>query len=284
MALPKLSSFFKRAAKPAAPAKAVRPSPAADPLADDNGPVQQARQRARRRLIGAVVLLAIGVIGFPLLFETQPRPLPADLPLEIAQRDGGLVRQVPAQAAPSPAAEATPSAAATPAPAAPMEAAPASVPGATPLPPSTTPSGAVVEPPRPEPARTEPAQAAPAVPKPEPRPEAKPDTRAAEAERARALLEGRSAAPPAPGAATAGSEQAAGRFVVQVGAYTDAGTLRDVRSKVEKIGLKTYTQVIETEAGRRTRVRVGPFDTRQEADATSAKLKAAGLPGHVLGL
>jgi DedD protein len=31
--------------------------------------------------------------------------------------------------------------------------------------------------------------------------------------------------------------------VVQVGAYTDATTLRDARQKVEKLGLKTYTQV-----------------------------------------
>lgn len=281
MALPKLSSFFKRTAKPAAPAKAARPAPAVDPLADDNGPVQQARQRARRRLIGAVVLLAIGVVGFPLLFETQPRPLPADLPLEIAQRDGGVVRQVPAQAAPSPAPEtAPPPAAATPAPATPAEAAP---PAATPTPITA------VEPPRTEPARTEPAQAAPPAPeiKPVPRPEPRPDTRAADAERARALLEGRDSRegrPTASPAANTGGEQAPGRFVVQVGAYTDAGTLREVRSKVEKIGLKTYTQVIDTDAGKRTRVRVGPFDTRQEADATSAKLKAAGLPGHVLGL
>ena len=45
--------------------------------------VQQARTRARQRLIGAVVLLAIGIIGFPLVFETQPRPIPVDVPIEI---------------------------------------------------------------------------------------------------------------------------------------------------------------------------------------------------------
>lgn len=77
---------------------------------------------------------------------------------------------------------------------------------------------------------------------------------------------------------------AEGRYVVQVGAYADAATLRDTRNKVEKLGLKTYTQVIEGDAGRRTRVRVGPFGTRAEAQAAAAKLKAAGLPANLLTL
>jgi DedD protein len=76
----------------------------------------------------------------------------------------------------------------------------------------------------------------------------------------------------------------ASRFVVQVGAYADAGKLRDARSKVEQLGLKTYTQVVESESGSRTRVRVGPFSSRPEADAAAAKLKRAGLPTAVLTL
>src|SRR5471030_183458 len=49
--------------------------------------VQEARTRARQRLIGAIVLLVIGVIGFPLVFETQPRPIPVDIPIEIPKKD-----------------------------------------------------------------------------------------------------------------------------------------------------------------------------------------------------
>ena len=51
-------------------------------------PVQAARTRARRRLIGAAVLLGVGVVGFPLLFETQPRPIPVDIPIEIPKKEG----------------------------------------------------------------------------------------------------------------------------------------------------------------------------------------------------
>ena len=74
------------------------------------------------------------------------------------------------------------------------------------------------------------------------------------------------------------------RFVVQVGAYTDAATLREARQKVEKLGLKTYTQVVETEGGARTRVRVGPFETREEAEKAAARIKAGGLAANILSL
>ena len=45
------------------------------------------RRRARHRLIGAAVLLILGVVGFPLLFDTQPRPIPVDIPIAIPDRD-----------------------------------------------------------------------------------------------------------------------------------------------------------------------------------------------------
>ena len=41
--------------------------------------VEATRVRARRRLIGMVVLVGAGIIGFPWLFETQPRPMSQDV-------------------------------------------------------------------------------------------------------------------------------------------------------------------------------------------------------------
>ncbi|HEY9239040.1 MAG TPA: SPOR domain-containing protein, partial [Burkholderiaceae bacterium] len=76
----------------------------------------------------------------------------------------------------------------------------------------------------------------------------------------------------------------AGRFVLQVGAFADAAAARETRSKVEKLGLKTYTQVASTPAGNRIRVRVGPFATREDADKALAKAKGAGLSAVVLTL
>ena len=77
---------------------------------------------------------------------------------------------------------------------------------------------------------------------------------------------------------------AAGRFVVQVGAFTAAAAVREARAKADKLGFKTYTQAVDTSTGTRTRVRMGPFDSREEADAALRKAKAAGLDGVVLTL
>ena len=71
---------------------------------------------------------------------------------------------------------------------------------------------------------------------------------------------------------------------MQVGAYSDANALREARAKVEKLGLKTYTQLIATEAGSRTRVRVGPFTTREEAERAASRLRGGGLPAAILAL
>ncbi|MFN3296562.1 SPOR domain-containing protein, partial [Caldimonas sp.] len=101
------------------------------------------------------------------------------------------------------------------------------------------------------------------------------DKAEAEAARARALLEGRPSAQ---------AEEAAARYVVQVGAYSETASAREVRAKVEKLGFKTYTQVVDTAAGQRIRVRVGPFASRDKAQQAADRLKAAGLPGAVLTL
>jgi DedD protein len=74
------------------------------------------------------------------------------------------------------------------------------------------------------------------------------------------------------------------RFIVQVGAFSDEAKMRDVRAKVEKSGFKTYTHVAETKEGKRTRVRVGPFATREEADKVANKIKQLQLQPQVLTL
>ena len=114
----------------------------------------------------------------------------------------------------------------------------------------------------PKPLASAPVAAAPAAPAP-----------AADAARVKALLEGK---------APANKEGA--RFVVQVGAFAEAAAAQETRAKVEKLGLKSYTQVTETAAGNRVRVRIGPFATREEAERALAKTKAGGLNGVVMTL
>jgi DedD protein len=61
--------------------------------------VEAMRRRAKYRLIGAAVLVLLGVIGFPLLFDKQPRPIPVDMPIEIPDRNKVKPLSIPAPAA-----------------------------------------------------------------------------------------------------------------------------------------------------------------------------------------
>ncbi len=253
-----LLSIFKRSNDAEAPAAAAPDAVAA------------ARSRARQRLIGATVLLGIGVIGFPLLFETQPRPIAVDIPIEIPRKDGAPPLLLPAPA--SSAALAVKAAAAVPDGAAPRSDTRAALPE-------------IVE--RVDEADREPhakpgagsasaragASSAAAAPKPPAAASRPAPARPVEdGARAQALLNGQAAS------------AAAARVVVQVGAYGDADKLREARQKLEKLGLKTYTQVVEVDGAKRTRVRVGPFESRADADKAAARIKAAGLPVAILSL
>ncbi|HWP12872.1 MAG TPA: SPOR domain-containing protein, partial [Ramlibacter sp.] len=130
--------------------------------------IEAMRKRARHRLIGAAVLVLIGVIGFPLLFDTQPRPIAVDIPIEIPDRNKVKPLAVPAQ----PAAQ-------SPAVSGPVTVAPA---------PPAPPEKVVVAPPL---APAEPAPARPEVqPLPQPEPPApKPAARSDDGVKAKALLE-----------------------------------------------------------------------------------------------
>jgi DedD protein len=72
------------------------------------------------------------------------------------------------------------------------------------------------------------------------------------------------------------------RFVVQVGAFADPASARAAVERVEKLGLKPYTQVVQTGSGPRTRVRLGPFATREEAQRVQARTEAAGIKSVVM--
>ncbi len=242
--------------------------------------IEAVRRRARHRLIGAAVLVLLGVIGFPLLFDTQPRPIPVDIPIVIPAKNSQPPLPAPkvADATKKPAEAAQPAVAENAAPVAAVAASD-----------SLSAREEVVEPAQPtakpvEPAKKEAApKVAPAESKPEPKAESKPEAPAepkpvakpTDAERARALLEGKPADKP---------EATKLRIVVQVGAFADVARAREARQKLERAGLKTYTHVAETADGKRIRVRVGPFATKAEADKAAARIKALGLPAAILTL
>ena len=250
--------------------------------------VEAMRKRAKHRLIGAAVLVLLGVVGFPMLFDNQPRPIPVDLPINIPDKNTvkPLGNLPVGNAAPAPAmieetAEPAAATASAPAPA-PSRAASGALVNTAPV---NKPPAKVVEKP------VEKVIEKPSVPKPEaPKPtQVKPEAPKADASKAQLLLEGKETfVPPTPPVAMSAPAVAAtpiaGRFVVQVGAFADAAKVREIRQKLEVAGLKTYIHVIETKEGKRIRVRVGPFDTKAETDKVAAKVKKLDLPAAILEL
>ena len=229
--------------------------------------VEVIRKRARHRLMGSVVLVLGAVVGLPLLFDSQPRPVAIDTPIVIPDRNQtsplsatagsaktGAIKEGLAQDQVIAAGQ--------------TGAAKSAVTNSAGLDPyeevvTKDSKAEVIQEPKPE---------LKAEAKPEPKSEN--NTDAKEAAKAKALLDGKEA--PKAGDAV--------RSVVQVGAYADLAKAKEARAKLESAGFKTYTQEIDTKDGKRIRVRVGPFATKEEADKTAEKIRKLNLQTSVLKL
>lgn len=286
--------------------------------------VEAMRQKAKFRLIGSVVLVLAGVVGFPMLFDSQPRPVAVDIPIEIPDKARSkpltLPTNTPSSPAPAavvedkaslsgkeeiiasgqPAANASATAPAKPLAAASTAAADAAKAKAKLAEKAVADKAAAdklaadkVAADKSSTDKTAAEKAAADKLTAEKAKEAKEakakaaEAKAAEADKAKAALEASRAkalldGKPAEAKPTADVET--GRFIVQFGAFTDVAKSREVRQKVEKAGLKTYSQVAKNADGDLIRVRVGPFGTRAEADKAAAKIKALGLPASILTL
>jgi DedD protein len=266
--------------------------PSADALSNTPAEsVEVIRKRARHRLMGAVILVLGAVVGLPLLFDSQPRPVAIDTPIVIPDRN-----QVAPLASPSAVVK----------PAAPskevvVEAADSAAVGTGK---STVANVAALDPheevvtkdtknsgkpeaklePKPEPKLEVKPEVKPEI-KTETKPETKAETKAVtktdgkdaakDSAKAKALLDGKEAPK---------SGDTAVRSVVQVGAFAEMAKVKEARAKLESAGFKTYTQDVDTKDGKRTRVRIGPFASKEEADKAAEKIRKLNLQATVLKL
>ena len=217
--------------------------------------VEVIRKRARHRLMGSVVLVLGAVVGLPLLFDSQPRPVAIDTPIVIPDRN---------QTSPLSATVASAKTGGSKEGLAQDQVITAGQPGATN---SVLTNSAGLDPHEevvPKDSKAEVKPEAKLEPKPELKAEAKPEPK--------------SENKPEPKAGDAV------RSVVQVGAYADLAKAKEARAKLESAGFKTYTQEIDTKDGKRIRVRVGPFATKEEADKTAEKIRKLNLQTSVLKL
>ena len=233
--------------------KSRAPSPSqAESAKDDAQSMDSLRKQARHRLIGATVLVVIAVLGFPMVFDTKPRDLASDIRIDMPDRDAVRPSQPPTVAIPDKLDNAK-----------------------VPLSEAVSANEQVV-------VDDNKKTVTPAVNPPSE--SSSSDTKSSEtkpkAEAAKTV--------PAPAdiasAKPAAKEASAERFIVQFGAFSDEAKVKEVRSKLEKSGVKTYVHVAQTKDGKRTRVRIGPFASKEEAQKTVTKVKALNLTAAVLTL
>lgn len=215
----------------------------------------QLKKRARRRLVGAAALALFAVIVLPMVMDREPRPLSQDIQVRIPSQDStGLVAKVlPGKPAATPMPEPKPAEQKAEVKVEPATAVAAVAP-------------AVVKPAAPTAAASAVKPAAKPVEKPA-TPEKKPAT-------------GEKAATKAAADAKPASD-ASGQWVVQLGAYKEAGNVKLLLSKLKGIGVPAYTEKSDTPQGPRTRVRAGPFASQEAAEKARSRIRIIGVEGQV---
>ena len=245
--------------------------------------VDELRRRARRRLVGAVVL-ALGVaVVVPMLLETEQKPLGEDVAVKIPPIDegkfvnrlsenrgsGGTGAPAKADAPKEAAAPSTPAAGPSAAPPKYDTRLPEPAPGTT----SSVP-----------PASTTRADAASSAASDKPSLPAKPRDDAAKPAAGAASPPVEIKALPLPPAAPApppASTPPHDGFAVQLAAFADDKGANALAGRLKKSGYAAYTEPLKTSKGTLWRVRVGPYPSREAAVTARDKLKTEGQSGIV---
>lgn len=249
-------------------------------------PVLPEKKRARRRLVGAIVLVVAAVIGLPMILDSEPKPLSEDVQIQIPSKE--------TSAADAPVHRAA------------INAGPANVPQGAALDqseemvdPATMGSGKKIVVPKHVDERvaaltdkSSPPVVAKVAPKVEPKPKMKAETKpepkipvkvaangesgeaGADSARARAILAG-----------TGGPDKTISKpthMMVQVAALASKEKVAELRERLKAAGIVSHTQTVSTDSGDKIRVRIGPFASREEADKARAKLTSMGLSGSVV--
>lgn len=214
------------------------------------------KKRARRRLVGAVALAVLAAIVLPMVMDQAPKQQPAqDIQIRIPAQDAGAFtsRILPVKPGSTPTPLPPAAAPAKPeakpeqkaAPKAEQKVEQKAMPAKTEVSPASTANKSV------EPQSAAMAEAKPSAKKPE---EAKP-------------------------AAAAGNGE---QWVVQLGAYKDQANVRNLTAKLKQQGYNFYTEALSSPDGSaRTRVRAGPFRTKEAAEAARERIKRIGVDGVV---
>ena len=224
------------------------------------------RRRANRRLLGASVLLLIAIIAVPMFLEREPPALPDNVDVRIPPVEGTKFEpkfpdgkkaaeksaEIPAITEPTGSQAGVSSVQSAPAP-------------VVVSPVIEAPKVAAIAPIAP---------IAPVAPKAD---IAKPAPKAAEKAQEKT-------AEKAPAKAAVEAERKPGQLVIQVIAVRDAAVAKQMYERAKSLKFPAYTEQIDVTNGKVTRVRVGPYATKLQAESARAKLAQAGFEAKVLTL
>lgn len=219
------------------------------------------QKRSRRRLVGAAALALLAAIVLPMVMEDEPGFPAQEIQVSIPDRDAdsALAKPIANRVPAAPESDFVP---------APQEVASddSEAPAEEIVTPRASPPAQTAQPERPadKPTGAATQAAKPAVPP------AAATAPTDEAARVKAILDGKLASN-APRPASGSS------FVVQVGAFGEPTKAASLSGDLAKRGFSAYTE----RAGPVTRVRVGPFASRDEADRAAERLRALNMSAVV---
>ncbi|MBI4988062.1 MAG: SPOR domain-containing protein [Rhodocyclales bacterium] len=223
----------------------------------ENDTQLELKKRARRRLVGAIALAALAAIVLPMVMDQAPKQPVQDIQIRIPAQDTGAFtsRILPVKPGATP----------------------------TPLPPAAAPESKPAEPARQAAAKPEPkAEQKPAPAKAEAQPAVQaskpPEPRATSPVDAKLLVKKPEEVKAKPAPAADNGEQ----WVVQLGAYRDQTNVRNLTAKLKQQGYNFYTEVLPAPDGSsKTRVRAGPFASKEAAETARERIKRIGVDGIV---
>ena len=228
----------------------------------------QLKKRARRRLIGALAFAGLAAVVLPMVMDDEPKQQVQDVQIRIpGQEQAAFNPKIVKPAATSESVEKA---------AAPVAQAPVSTAKVGEKPAEKKPEKAAEKPhekpleksaekPLEKTVEKAPAKANDKLP------EKTVKAIESDQQRAAAILAGK----------TTDSASANGQYVILIGAFSNQANVKQLQTKIGELGIKVFTETLNSPEGQKTRVRAGPFTSRDAADKALDKMKRIGVNGVV---
>ena len=224
----------------------------------------QLKKRARRRLIGAFAFAGLAAVVLPMVMDEEPKQQVQDVQIRIPGQDqtpfNPKVKPVPAAVANEKIEKAA------------LPEKPEAI-----VPPAVAAKPAEIKVEKPAEKQVEkPIDKTPAKPveKLSEKPTAAGDN---DPQRAAAILSGK----PVTAALVAPVGNGSGQFVILIGAFSNPANVKQLQTKLGELGVKVFTETVDSPEGKKIRVRAGPFPSREAADKALDKMKRIGVKGVI---